>query len=394
MGAEFGLYYPPWNWTGKPDDLLERVAGEVGIDHVTVPVVTGEVTQFRLCGAFEQPYFHTEGGWHYPPQAGLYKASGVRPRQAKWFGTRDVLGRIRDRADKLGVKLILRIDLPLTPGVVEQAPGMRYQSAWGELPSFGPCVCNAEFRELVHATLADLTRCDPAGFELGSICLEPWRRPAWPLHRVTQLGETASMCFCAACRQVAAMAGVDPDRAVQSVQAHAEWLMGRSGEELAGPRPLDPDECLQAYKSARRESCLQWLERLANDHHTRRTFLLEGMPSVEGQRDLLCGPRWTLVGRMLRDALGMYLAAIRGQGRCAGKSCSRSSILGIAPCKGVQFPVWSREGPGSDGLVQLVNCAVSDGIEFFDFEYLDESPPGVVTWLKQAVRYARREGNS
>ena len=62
MAADFGLVYPLWNHTRAADSLLDRVVGEVGIDHLTVPVVTGAQTQFRLSGGFESPYFHTEGG--------------------------------------------------------------------------------------------------------------------------------------------------------------------------------------------------------------------------------------------------------------------------------------------------------------------------------------------
>ncbi len=387
MAVEFGLYYPPWNYTGKPDDLLDRVAGEVGIDHVTIPVVTGEQTQFRLSRLHDEPYFHTEGGWHFPPQAKLYTASGVRPRGAKWFGTRDVLDRIRERVDELGAKLILRIELPMVQGIFAQAPGMRYRSAWGELPSFGPCICNPQFRELVHSTLADLQRYDPGGFELANLCLEPWKR-TFVIRRlcdITQLGEAASMCSCAACRQIATMAGVDAEGATQAARAYAESLVDRSAEQLAGVGTPAPDENLQAYKAARRTDCLRWLDRVAEDHPGKRLVLAEPRGGVDQGGDSLAGPRWISLGRGFREALKSYVDIIRGQTKGSGL------IPGIRGRTGLQLPVWVPTGLSADGLVRLVAYAVREGVRFFDFEGVEESPPGAVTWLKQAVRYARRE---
>lgn len=124
MAVDFGLVYPPWNHTKAAGNLLDRVVGEVGIDHLTVPAVTGEQTQFRLIGGFESPYFHTEGGWHFPPQVKLYAASGVRPRAAKWLGTRDPIADIREAAEKLGLRVVLRVDLSRVRQIVDQAPQM------------------------------------------------------------------------------------------------------------------------------------------------------------------------------------------------------------------------------------------------------------------------------
>ena len=251
MAGDFGLVYPPWNHSTKRDNLLDRVAGEVGIDHLTVPVVTGEQTQFRLSGGFETPYFHTAGGWHFQPQAGLYEASSIRPRTADWLGSRDVLSEIREQAAKLGLKLIFRVDLPLIRGLFESAPQVRSHSAWGDLPGFGPCISNPDYRELISATFADLVRFNPDGFELDSI----WPEPAgltfgiWQLDLLTQLGEPGGMCFCPSCRQAAAKANVDAEAAAQTVRAFADRLASRSPRELTAAKPTAMTDELRAYRA-------------------------------------------------------------------------------------------------------------------------------------------------
>jgi hypothetical protein len=105
MPTDFGLILPPWNFATTAGNLLDRVVGEVGIDFLTVPVVTGESQQFRLASGFATPYFFTEGGWHFQPELSLYKACGLRPPVACWCGKRDTLGPIQEYAERHGLKL-------------------------------------------------------------------------------------------------------------------------------------------------------------------------------------------------------------------------------------------------------------------------------------------------
>lgn len=384
MAADFGLVYPLWNHTRAADSLLDRVVGEVGIDHLTVPVVTGEQTQFRLSGGFESPYFHTEGGWHFPPQAKLYAASGVKPRVAKWCGTRDVLAEVREKALKLGVPLIMRVDLPAVRGLVDQTPKLRCRSAWGDdLASLGPCVCNPDFRELVQATLADLARYQPIGFELehldptefaGSTQLPPaWQ---WAL-----FGSAAGLCFCSACRQLASAAGIDADAAAEGVREYISTVTGRSlGDVLEGDDGGEAYmEAVQPYGQAREVDCRQWVARLSNSQDGARLILLNGDPSDSNLPPRGPWPECTVMTRLNPLSIGSEVLSFAVRMAVAGGS------------RGLCVPVVSPELTAANTLVQAVSAAVAQGIEFFDFEQLEESPAGVVTWLKQAVRYARRD---
>src|SRR5262245_21196755 len=117
MPADFGIVYPLWNHTDGGDSLLERVAGEAGLDHVTIPVVSGPRATFRFFGPNETPYFRTEGGWHFPPETKQYAASAIKPKMARWCGQRDELKKVCDIARGLGVRIILRIDASASEGL-------------------------------------------------------------------------------------------------------------------------------------------------------------------------------------------------------------------------------------------------------------------------------------
>ena len=378
MAAEFGLYYPPWNYTGKPDDLLERVAGEVGIDHVTIPVVTGEQTQFRLSRLHDEPYFHTEGGWHFPPRTELYTAS-VRPPLARWFGKRDVPARICQRAKALGLSIFFRIDVGAVRSLTDRAPHLCQRNAWGqELPTLPACSSNPELRDLLRATLDDLTRYDPSGFELGN--WSPEGTVDWP-NRGAALQHAdvpvlLGMCFCPSCRQIATKAGLDPEQAARSVRVHIANLAAKPTD----PRfqeLLDKDDLLGTYRSHRVADVHDWLDRLASAPAGLRRFCVR---DFDGLRTT--GPKsdgWAPLLRVGRDFLRYALDPNCPQ-VVDWQAWWAFSIL-------VSYPAFE----GGSALVSFVTERARESARFFDFEGLEESHAEAITWLKQAVRYARRE---
>jgi hypothetical protein len=358
----FGIVLPLWSYAADDGRLLDHVAGEVGLDHVTVPVVTGVQTQFRLAEGCEQPHFRTEGGWHFPPTAKLYTASGVRPTKARWFGAADHLARLREHTNRLGARLVLRIDIRAVQSLVEQEPLLGQRNAWGqEIPSAGACACNPHARELLRATLEDLRRYEPAGYELPdwtpdhAVDLTTARPLAWH----TGVRRALDTCFCPACRQIAERGGTDPDQAARSVRVRVEQAVSAETQDAAPDDPI-----VLQYAAARVADCALWLRRLAETGADHRYHLIHAFetplpyapaPLAEIVRVPDCEP------------------AIR----CAG-------IAGWA------LPVWRPTFAAPAALVRLVSDAVASGVQRFDFEGLDEAPAEAVTWLKQAVRFARR----
>jgi len=378
MAAEFGLYYPPWNYTGKPDDLLERVAGEVGIDHVTIPVVTGECVQFRLGRLDEAPYFHTEGGWHFPAQTKLYTGS-VRPPVARWLGKRDVPARICERAKALGLSVFFRIDVRAVGSLTDRAPHLCQRNAWGqELHTLAACTSNPELRDLLRATLDDLMRYEPSGVELAN--WSPEGTVDWPNRgRALQHADVPvllGMCFCPSCRQIATKTDLDPEQAARSVRVHIANLSATPTD----PRfqeLLDKDELLGAYRAHRVGDVRDWLDRLASAWAELRRFYVR---DFDGLRTT--GPEsdgWAPLLRVGRDA----------RRRASDAACAEAADWDAS--RAFSILVCHRVFEEASALVNVVTARVRAGADFFDFEGLDETPPEVVTWLKQAVRYARRE---
>ena len=166
MTAGFGMVLGPWSHAADGGERLERAAGEVGLDHVTVVAVSGPLAQWQLDERCESPLFETEGGWHFPPLAKHYAAVGIRPVRARWLGSRDALEALGKHAGRLGLRIVARVDVPAVGALAESA-ALGRRSAWGqEVPSAGLCPCNPSVRELIRATLDDLGRYDPVVVEL------------------------------------------------------------------------------------------------------------------------------------------------------------------------------------------------------------------------------------
>jgi hypothetical protein len=365
LDPQFGIVLPLWSYAADAGRLLERCAGEIGLDHIVVPVITGAQSDFRLECDPEHPLFQTEGGWHFPPAAKQYAHTGLRPPKARWFGATDHLLRLREHAQRLGLRLVLRVGVCGVALLTEQAAYLRRRNAWGqELRAAGACPSHPVARDLLRATLEDLRRYEPGAFELADcgvdaaadgVPLPPGWHPAarWLL----------DLCFCPACRQIAERGGVDPDSAARS----ARVLAGRAAERA---RALEPDDVLRAYVAARLSDTRVWLSSVASADSARRWDLVH--PPDGWPLDL----RATPLGDMVR--LGSARTDIDAWPR-----------VGIGST-GISFAVWGPAFAEAAALVRLVGDAVARGIRTLDFEDLDEAPPEAVTWVKQAVRFARR----
>jgi len=374
MGGDFGMVYPLWTDPQGPGRLLDRVVGEVGLDHLTIPVVTGQQQQFRLHPAQPPHDFATEGGWHFLPNPDCYKSSPLRPRPARWFGKRDVLTRLCDDATRRDMPVIFRIDLRAVTSLVAHRSHLRTRNAWSdESTTAGGCALNADLRELLHGTLEDLLRYEPAGFQLVDWApdLPAGRDAPRPLAWHPHVRRLLDVCFCPACRQVAAMAGTDPDQAARSVQVHVARLLARP-EDNDLPGRAWSDEVLDAYLQAKRRDTAAWLRRLAENHRDRRRYLLSDMLACESIGVLPGEERFSLLVRTGDEDASKI--AIRFSGRACGLS----------------LPVWRPAIQGAGQLVRQVSTIMHAGLDFLDFEGLDEAPEEAITWLRQAVRFARR----
>lgn len=378
----FGLVYPLWNDRADAGDALERAAGEIGPDHLTIPVVTGPVRQVRFVGEAASRLFQSEGGWHYHPEAGRYENTRLRPRTARWLGARDALGSVVERARKHGMRVAFRIEPRGVEHLIDHHPYIRCKNAWGdETPDAGACPSNPDVRELLRAAFEELAAHEPVALQTSG-----WEMDA-PLNRTLRGGRDPrpfgwhpaarsllDVCFCESCRQIAIAAGLDAEHAARSVRVHFDRVAALPA--ASRDEAVEQDQLLRSCRDARQASLDEWLHRVAEGHGERRCMMLA---PLGGERRIAGG--WTPMANVqLGDETPEDL---------------ESTVLRFAaqsPAGGLALPYWRPLFDEAGDVVRLVTGAAEAGVRFFDFEGLHETPPIGLTGLRQAVRFARRRG--
>ncbi len=370
---QFALVHELWHYAADEGAFLARAAGEISLDALVVPAVTRPVRRFRLVPGAATPLFVSEGGWHFPPTATAHGESGVRPVKAKWFGSADHLKRLREEAGRRGLRFVLRVDVRGIPGLLEREPRLVHRTAWGQVDSrMGACVLNPELRALLRDTLADLRRYEPAEVELVgwepdvATLLAGDSSCAWN----STLQRVLDTCFCPACRQIAEQADWDVERLVRKI------VDGIAGIAQSYDNATELCAALDAYIRVRQEAAAEWLRRLAERKPAGTCVLVR--EHLEGRETSVdSGAPW-----MMR--LPSELTESSAWSAALAEACDGAV--------GVSLPAWRPAFDEPAALVRFVRAACDAGVQRFDFEGLDAAPDEAVMWLKQAVRFARREG--
>lgn len=374
MPCEYGFLLHPWLGAERCRALCERAALTIGLGRVTVPVVTGACTQFSYAPGGAPRLFSTEGGWHYPPDTERHAANTLRPKPARWLGKRHPLDRIRDTLEQHGLRCNFQIDLRGLRGVIEQQPEFACRTAWGEpLPGHPACLNEPAVRQLLRSTIDDLANYAPAALMLDGLPAESAERerPRWGVNPETD--ELLSVCFCAACREVAAGAGVDADQAARSVQVHIERLAG--GDRASAAAAMREDGVLAAYRTAIRGEMTAWLARLAGTMSTMEAYFVTRV--VDGLVYLSEPWRPLLEVRPTDDE---------------DRLDSASHVAGAALLNAgaARLPAYRPALQSSAELVRLTGDLAQAGARLIEFSGFDAAPPEAGDWLRQAVRFARR----
>lgn len=375
MNADVGVVYGLWNQDIGGAELLDRVVGEVGVEHVTVPVVCGPVAQ--ILATHDGPrFFHAEAGWHFGPLGDTVAGHSLKPHAAGWLRRRNVLPPFVDALQQRGIGVVFRVDVAGFAALREGA-SVRTRSVLIESePDSGVCPSNPFVRDLLEATIADLESQGPAAIELvdwtPSLAVDRFRprKLGWdPLLRAM-----LDICFCPACRQAAQQANGDAEGAAHAVREALRRGLGPTPDgAAANVATVFPSE-VSAYVSAVRAQNDDWLAGMAKRSPKLRFLAVRNVARVD---ELAAAPAgWDKMLRRAPETAGGATSAESGQ---VSLSAGAASLW-------VQ-PPWV--GSSSD-LVTLTRSMFEQGARFLDFEGIEEAPAGV-DWLRQALRYARRD---
>lgn len=372
MGTSFGLVWPLWSFDRDGGALLEHIVGEMGVDHIVAPAVTGPARACLLAFDDAEPgLFESAGGWHFPAQAECYQRTALRPVNAKWFAKRNVLARLAEFTRERGLPLHIRVDLRRVAALPTQHPHLRKQGLLG--PCLEPdalCPLNSDLIGLLRDTFDDLRSFEPAVIQLVDWVDNASTRSPTAFEAGTaalfELGP--GVCFCPACMAAAKDAGIDATQVRHDVQSDLMDELG-SDHPLSGRADvLARHSVLQEIKAARLQRWTALREELAAQLSPTKLRLVETV-SPDTQLPLQVSDIAGVVARPAFDA----------------------AVDAVAR---VNTPCWLPAFESPDALVRGLHAAAAAGCAQVDLEALDAAPPEAQVWLRQALRFARREMNS
>ncbi len=383
------------------EEVLQEVLGDAHVGGLSI------ATSYHA-GRFLQPrsprrkvYFPEDGTIYFEPELSLYRDSPLKPQVSSLIaGGRDVLRELS------GLKAARNFSLNgWTVCLHNTRLGMKHpeactQNAFGDRNFYNLCPSNPLCVSYLSALVKDLT----LHYELDSLELESpnFMGFAHEFHHekdgvgLTTSGDfLLSLCFCPECRKKAAAAGVDVQRAQQSVRRRLDAIFERdvpaddTGFVERGIDGFSDDDELRAYLKWRFDPVTELCRvlRASAQPRTRIYFL-----------SLVTGRAW-LQGidvRAISEACdGLVVCAydsapaqVESDIRDAASTCVPGTYLAAG------FRVFHPETRGAEDLAAKVARAVRAGARGLNFYNFGLIPRSRLEWIRRSVEAASAEGSA
>jgi hypothetical protein len=380
--AYFWCY--PWDLEDEGlDESLARLRGEIGVDAISVAAVNGPVHEFRPRMSVEARVFRAQAAANFQPTSKLYSGIQIRPVAAPWMKSRSAMARICEAASKSSLRVRGWVACCHHDSLAQRHPNAACVNAMGEVSHARLCPSHPEVREYLGSLVEDIS----AQFPIETIELDDASfGHGWPWYAQASFTPTESIrtlmqwCFCPACRQRAIDMGVDASSAMKRIRDRVDLALTTAGDDDESIEDtIGGDAGLRGYQSLREESV---------------TSLVKALRSRVKNRLVVhvCGPRLLT---------GVNVSAMMEH--CDGAICQFAGgrpIPSTEPgCKEIGVERWESaqlcyppHAPNSAALVAAVHDCVRGGCQRVGFSNYGIVSDDCLEWVRQAIRYARREG--
>jgi hypothetical protein len=384
--TKFFFWCYPWDLDEEGiEAAIDRMTGEIGVDALSVATTLHGISEFRARSFARQRTIEYDAAAHFQPNPRHYSNTRVRPIAAPWMKSRNPLDKISRHAEKQGLKLRAWTVCCHGSAMVARYPMTACINALGDASPNWMCPSNPDVREYVTALVEDLT----TNYPVETMELEAVDFGGLPhAHRHVRTGIGArpleqvllSWCFCPSCRQRAGELGIDVDAVVAAATAHLGRMMRAEPPAFSEIDPLLAcDHHLSAYHKMRIDAVTS-LVRMLRGRTTARIVMHKAAPlpfSAADPSDLA-----EVCEGFIMPA--SYAAAIDGP---------HSPSPSVVPVERTEirqqcYPPHVEDGPA---LVSAVYQAARSRFAAVGFANYGVAPEPCLDWVRQAVRYARRE---
>jgi len=386
MGPAFYFYCHPWDLEDEGIEFaLGRLRGEIGVDAISVTAVASEVRLIRGRPLGGKRTFVCPSAAHFQPDSSIHRDNRIRPAPAAWMKARNPLERIARVSEREGLGLRVRVNCCEGRQLADRHPHAACVNVWGD--PFGDRICPSQpdVRAYVAALMEDLSRNYPlSAIELSGNNFAGGWEPDWYEH-AGRCGAgmqhiVSTWCFCTACRQRAEEQHIDADAVRSAILAGWDAMLpAKTPEADAAILGLRANPQVAAYEDFRREAVCALL-RSARAKARRPLRVEVGLagefPGLDVARIRDCC-----------DGLVVPVCEFEGEEVCAEEI---ARFGGTTKCDGrlICYPPFTEEGPS---LVAQAHRAAGMGYAALGFEDYGLAPAPCLEWVRQAIRYAKRE---
>lgn len=380
MACSYGVVYPLWSFADDRGAALERIIDETGIDHVSIPLVTGPIREFRAEPIAPPHYFHSSGGWHYEFDRKRYESLALKPVAGGWVGKRHVLKEMLDFAARRGIAVGFEFDFRSAIEEISDFSRAARRTIHDEPTPTDPCRLHPDVQELIERTIVEVRAHEPRFVTLEYWPLREFENELFDaMQRCdVELAPLVAQCFCAGCRAAA----VRSDRALE-LSVGIESLRTIFAQFMRN-EPVDVSS---------RASLIRFLEQyrvLRNDARSSADQLVLGLLGRTEARlsesSITALIEGTCESHKITPRAGLW-----------NYSSERSADRQLEELRSADARHWAFSicvadpiPDASDKLVSLVSRLAEFSPVSIDFAGVDCAPRRVVGWIKQAMRFARR----
>ena len=377
MDRQFSFRCHPWDIEDEGvDAALGRLAGDLGIDTVTITATHPGIYQVRPRPLGGRRTFESAAAAHFLPDSARYGSSRIRPHAAAWLKNRNPLERIARVAERERLSLRARISCLKGEELVSRYTHAACVNVFGDPSREWLCASNPDVREYVASLIDDLwTNYGLDAVELEDLDARDERTlvACRTLSNNEALGLTSG-CFCASCRQRANDAGLDLD-AVRTALID-QWQTacnGRAGQQPDPSSGESSDALIGPCVEVRAAAIASFLQSIKKRLPAALRYVHPSMPS--GVSD----------AASKEAGIAIMPVSTVATGGLAGWQIDRAT--------GVEVMISTQSGAMRDGpaLVALVHQLAESGCGGIGFDHYGVTSESGLDGVRQAVRYARRD---
>ncbi|HVP12705.1 MAG TPA: hypothetical protein VMV94_16125 [Phycisphaerae bacterium] len=384
--TKFFFWSYPWDLEEEGIEVaIDRLGGDIGVDAVSVATTLPSISEFRARAFAQRRTVEHDAAAHFRPDATRYVNTRIRPIPSPWMKSRNPLEKIARYADKQGMKVRAWTNPCHGSAMAAKYKTVACIDVFGDINPTWMCPSNPDVREYVASLVEDLATNYPLDtIELDDMDFGSRAHSHKHLHAGVRPGmlETIllSWCFCPSCHQRARDSGVDVEAAAAAVAGHiGQWMLLKAPVHRDLDSLLASDDNLAAYNKMQTEAVTS-LVRLARERTKTRLMVHHGTPWASGG----VPPR-----AMEEVADGLIVRApLPGRTHEPDFRYPYAYLAERTELALLCHPPYVKDGPA---LVSTVYQAAHTGCAAIGFWNYGIAPEPCLEWVRQAVRYARRE---